>query len=292
MKAMKQTLLVALVILLAGTARAGNVTVSFLDIGQGDAILIRSPEGKVALVDAGPSKDTLDVLKDEGVENIDIVIASHHHSDHIGGMANVIKKYKPKVYVDSGSSHTTGTYKKVLEAANQAGCQLVQPKKDSERKIGLGSVVLRLFPRPPEDARNENNNSVGVRLECDDFSVLLTGDSEESERDWWTEHAKNLLSGVCVLKAAHHGSRNGTNAAWLELTKPELVVISCGKDNKYGHPHEETLQLLKQLNVPFKRTDTDGTISVESDGRTWNIRVQAKKNCTSSNRRPQFQFAA
>jgi competence protein ComEC len=279
---MKRTLLVAVVVLLAGTAWAGNVTVSFLDVGQGDSILIRSPEGKVALVDAGPSKDTLDILKDEGVDRIDVVIVSHHHADHIGGMAAVIKKYKPKVYADSSSSHTSGVYKKLLAAVDQAGCQLVQPKKDSERKIELGSVLLRLFPQPPED-ENENNNSVGVRLECKDFSVLLTGDSEEIERAWWLKNADGTLyHHVAVMKAAHHGSRNGMNAAWLEATKPAMVVISCGKDNKYGHPHEATLRLLERLKVPMKRTDVDGTITIESDGKTWKVKDQQKKDDRTS----------
>ena len=276
---MKRTLLAAL----AGTACAENVTVSFLDVGQGDAILIRSPEGKVALVDAGPSKDTLDVLKDEGVDKIDVVIASHHHADHIGGMAEVIKKYKPKVYVDSGSSHTSGVYKKVLSAVDAAGCQLVQPKKDSERKIELGSVVLRLFPQPPEDDRNENNNSVGIRLEYHDFSVLLTGDSEEGERAWWLKNAdSSLYRRVAVMKAAHHGSRNGMNAEWLKATEPKLVVISCGEDNSYGHPHATTLRLLKRLNVPEKRTDVDGTITVESDDKTWKVKDRPDKDDRTS----------
>ena len=290
---MKRTLLVAVVVLLAGTAWAGNVTVSFLDVGQGDAILIRSPEGKVALVDAGPSKDTLDVLKDEGVDKIDVVIASHHHADHIGGMAEVVREYKPRVYVDSGSSHTSSVYKKVLAAVDQAGSQLVQPKKDSERKIELGSVVLRLFPQPPEDEDNENNNSVGIRLEYKDFSALLTGDSQEDERAWWLKNADNsLYRRVAVMKAAHHGSHNGMNPAWLKATKPKLVVISCGEGNSYGHPHETILQLLKRLNVPEKRTDIDGTITIESDGKTWKVREQDTGNRTSSNWQPRFQLAA
>jgi competence protein ComEC len=98
-------------------AQSNEVRVEFLNVGQGDAILIRSPEGKVALVDAGPSAAILDVLKERGVEHIDLVVASHHHADHIGGMANVIKEYKPKAFLDSGSSHTSATYKRVLEAA-------------------------------------------------------------------------------------------------------------------------------------------------------------------------------
>ena len=106
---MKRTLAAIVVFLWAATAWAGNLTISFLDVGQGDAILIRSPEGKVALVDAGPSSDVLDQLK--GVDRIDLAIISHHHADHITGMVAAVKKFKPRVFVDSGSSHTSATYK-------------------------------------------------------------------------------------------------------------------------------------------------------------------------------------
>ena len=94
---------------------------------------------------------------------------------------------------------------------------------------------------------------------------------------------------VTVMKAAHHGSRNGTDLAWLKAAKPALVVISCGKDNKYGHPHKETLDLLEEQKVPVKRTDVDGTIKIESDGKTWNVH---KKEGQTSLRRPLLQLAA
>jgi beta-lactamase superfamily II metal-dependent hydrolase len=261
---MKRVLAAVVFFSLAATAWAGNLTVSFLDVGQGDAILVQSPEGKVALVDGGPSNLNL------GVDKIDLVIVSHHHADHITGMVAVVEKFKPKVYVDSGSSHTSSTYKRLLSAVSKAGCQFAQP--DAGRKIQLGTVTFRLFPQPPEDG-NENNNSVGVRLEYGDFSVLLTGDSEKKERAWWRNNADaTLYRAVTVLKAAHHGSRNGMNAAWLKATDPKLAVISCGKGNNYGHPHKETLDLLKAQAVPVKRTDVDGTIRIETDGKTWKIK--------------------
>jgi len=245
--------------------------VSFLDVGQGDAIFIRAPEGKTALVDAGSSNNILDILQQGGVEKIDVLIASHHHADHIGGMVAVIEKYKPRVYVDSGSSQTSVIYKRVLQAVNDAGCQFAQPKRDSERKIVLGSVTIRLFPQAPEDG-NENNNSVGIRLEFGEISVLLTGDSEANERSWWLKNADGTLyRHATIMKAAHHGSHNGMNLAWLKAAKPKLVVIGCGKGNRYGHPHHKTLDLLEGQEVPVKRTDVDGTIKIESDGKTWKI---------------------
>lgn len=150
-------------------------------------------------------------------------------------------------------------------------------------------MTFRLFPQPPEDG-NENNNSVGVRLEYADFSVLLTGDSEKKERAWWRKNADATLYGsVTVLKVAHHGSRNGTDTAWLKATNPRLAVISCGNRNKYGHPNAETLDLLKAQAVPIRRTDIDGTIRIESDGKTWKIR---QKEGQTSLRRSPLQLAA
>jgi beta-lactamase superfamily II metal-dependent hydrolase len=272
---------------LSGTpavAQANEVRIEFLNVGQGDAVLIRSPEGKVALVDAGPSSAILDILKDRDVDHIDLVVASHHHADHIGGMTSVIKEYKPKVFLDSGSSHTTATYKRVLEAAQQAHSQYIRPNKDSERKITLGSVILRVFAQPPqdEDEDEENNNSIGIRVESEGLSVLLTGDSEEHERAWWMEHANgSLFRNVDVLKLAHHGSHNGTDKEWMQATKPTLAVVSCGADNPYGHPHNVVLRLLKRERVPLKRTDVDDTVVITSGSGRWRVVEEHKATVAS-----------
>ena len=200
-----------------------------------------------------------------------MVVVSHHHADHIGGMVAVLHEFKPKVYLDSGSALTTTTYKRVLQAVEEEKGQFIHPNKDAERKISLGSVTLHVFPQPPEDEDNENNNSVGIRLEYDEFSVLLTGDSEEDERAWWTDHAGNLSEELVVLKVAHHGSCNGTDADWLKEVDPKLAVISCGKHNSHHHPHEETLDILKNQGVQTKRTDEDGTVTIKSDGHAWEL---------------------
>ena len=170
------------------------------------------------------------------------------------------------------------------------GAGYPQPKKDSERKIVLGSVTLRLLPQAQEE-ENENNNSIGIRLDFGEFSALLTGDSEKSERSWWMKNADGgLFRLVTVMKAAHHGSRNGTDLEWLKAAKPSLVVISCGKDNKYGHPHKETLDLLEEQKVPVKPTDVDGTIRIASGtAEAWN--VHKKEGQTSLTKSP-LQLAA
>lgn len=248
-----------------------QAVVEFLDVGQGDAILIRSPEGKTALVDAGPSRHILDLLADRGVERIDLAVVSHHHSDHYGGMKEVVRRYQPRFFLDADSSHASNQYLGLLEEIESAGSASIHPFPAAPRRIDLGSVALVVLPQPPDDAQEENNNSIAIRVEYGRFSALLTGDSEGRERKWWMAHAADLCAGADVLKLAHHGSRNGVDSAWLNLTHPDLAVASLGAGNDFGHPHRETLALLDGLDIPLRRTDRDGTVTVRSDGKTWGL---------------------
>ena len=256
---------------LFGRPAAKPVTIEVLDVGQGDSILIRSPEGKTALVDAGPTRTgAVRALKRAGVTSLDLVLISHHHSDHYGGMDEVVKATKPRYFVASRSGHTTSLYLKLLKTVQAQGITVVQPSA-KPRKIELGSVELTLFPQPPEDRKEENNNSIGVRLRYGSFSMLLTGDSEQSERQWWLRNDPDLVRDCTIVKLAHHGSRNGTDARWLKLSHPELAVASMGRNNEFGHPHPETVSLLRRTGVPLLRTDQLGTITITSDGRGWQV---------------------
>jgi len=243
----------------------GVATIEFLDVGQGDAILIRSPEGKVALVDAGPSNQIVGQLRDRGIRSIDLAVISHHHQDHYGGMAAVIRAFPTRVFLDADSPHVTPNYLTLLKTVKEAQIQATRAGP-SARLIELGSVRLRVFPQPPSDAHNENNNSVGIRVEYGSFSALLTGDSEVKERRWWSRNVPELCRRVDVLKLAHHGARDGTDAAWLDLTRPSLTVASLAAGNEFGHPHRETVALLGRRDIPFLRTDQDGPILIRSDG--------------------------
>lgn len=272
----------ALTVLLAATATSAQIfkrgtpkgddapIVEVLDVGQGDSILIRAPEGKVALIDAGPSRDVVRVLKERGVTSIDIVFLSHHHSDHYGGMDDVITTFHPKYFVATDSSHTTSAYLRLLKTVKASGVQVIQPKS-SARKVELGSVVLTVLPQAPLSEKEENDNSIGIRLQHGKFSMLMTGDSEEKERAWWVKNCPDLLSDCTVLKLAHHGSRNGTDAKWLDLVNPKLTVASMAKGNDYHHPHTETVSLLSREGIPFLRTDQMGTIKIYSDGKDWRV---------------------
>ena len=222
-----------------------SVTIEVLDVGQGDSILIRSPEGKTALIDAGPSRTAaLTALKRKGITSLDLVALSHHHSDHYGGMDAVVKAMKPRYFVASRSGHATSLYLKLLKTVEAQGITFVQPTSKSLRSSSA-PVELTIFPQPPEDHKEENNNSVGLRLRYGSFSMLLTGDSETTERQWWLRNDPDLVRNCTILKLPHHGSRNGTDTRWLQSVHPELAVASMGKNNDYGHPHPETVSLLR-----------------------------------------------
>jgi competence ComEA-like helix-hairpin-helix protein len=250
--------------------RGATATVEVLDVGQGDAILVRSPQGKTALIDAGPSRHGAELLKTRGIKSLDLVVVSHHHQDHYGGMAAVIREFRPRVFLASGSSHTTRNYLRLLELVRDQGIQAIQPT-DRPRRIELGSVVLTIFPQAPEDLSEENNNSIGIRLQHGGFSALLPGDAEQAERRWWEQNVADLIRDCTVLKLAHHGSHNGTDARWLALVKPELAVASMGRGNAFGHPSPRTIGLLERRGIPLLRTDQDGTITIESDSERWRV---------------------
>lgn len=249
---------------------SGVATVEFLDVGQGDAVLITSPEGKTALVDAGPSNRVVEQLRARGIETLDLVVVSHHHIDHYGGMAAVVRAFHPRAFLDADSPHLTPSYLKLLELIRRQGIAAIRAGPEP-RKIGLGSVALRIFPQAPPSQKEENNNSIGIRVEYGSFSALLTGDSERAERRWWMQNAPGLCADVQVLKLAHHGSRNGTDSAWLGLTRPRLAVASLGLNNEFGHPHPQTLALLRSLDIPLRRTDQSGSIAIRTDGRDWSL---------------------
>lgn len=244
-----------------------RVELFFLDVGQGDATVVRSPDGTVALIDAGPSGDVVDVLRQHGVATIDIAIASHPHADHIGGMEEVIRSFPIRYYMDNGVPHTTATYGDLMQVLRVSDITYLEA---TGRTINLGSVRIKILP--PFGRGTHNNNSVGVLVEYGDFRALLTGDSEAEELQHFLSRG---MPDVTVLKAPHHGSRDGLTPIWLNTTKPEVVVVSCGLDNPYGHPHRWALRYYWNVAEHVFRTDLDGEVQVfgARDG-TYTVRTE------------------
>jgi beta-lactamase superfamily II metal-dependent hydrolase len=210
-------------------------------------------------------------LESRGIETIDLAVVSHHHTDHYGGMDDVVLKYKPRYFLATKSGHVTSMYRKLLEDVKAARSTFLVPDPKGVRILKLGSVDLYVLPQPPESAEEENDNSVGIVAVYGNFSVLLTGDSEDPQRAWWLRTCPGTISNCTVLKLAHHGSRNGTDAHWLKVVDPEVAVVSLAAGNSYGHPHKEAVALLKEYAIPLHRTDEKGTITFLSNGKAWKI---------------------
>lgn len=232
---------------------------AFLDVGQGDAALVTTPEGRRVLIDAGPDRDDVAaLLRARGIDTVDLAVASHNHADHIGGMAAAVRGVVVRNYLDNGVPTTTATYARTLDAVEARGTRYLRA---SERTITVGSVTFRVLPVPAGmDADDQNNQSVGVVVEHGGFRALFTGDAEEAERGFWRRSGR--LPAAAVLKVSHHGSPNGTDARWLDAVRPSLAVISVGTGNTYGHPGPGVLKLLAARRVRTLRTDRDGEVVV------------------------------
>lgn len=260
----------------------GEVSVYFLDVDQGDSILIVTEE-KTVLIDAGERDQSENVIADlqkYDVSTIDYIIATHPHSDHIGGFPDVLSyaaesdnlDIKNVIMPDLPDSKvpTTRTYEKFLDGieANNISPQFL----DSTMEIDLGSAVITLLPPQGTDYSSLNDYSICAYLDCKDTTFFFTGDAEKEEEEDLIE-AGLINRKADILKAGHHGSRTSSSESLLEIISPKYAVISCGTDNSYGHPHKEAVSRLENYCDKIYRTDLEGTIicTVNQDGVEWSF---------------------
>jgi competence protein ComEC len=256
----------------AKAAPEGQVTVRFLDVGQGDAVLVRSPEGKTMLVDGGRSTALMEEhMKAYGIDKIDVMVATHADADHIAGLVTAASA-SPTLFINNGLGGTTKTWERLVSALQ---AQKTTFKKASNQLINLGSVKVRVIAPPTGMGGDQNDNSVGIAVQFGDFRALMTGDSERKETAAWLEQDRAEVAGPFqVYKSIHHGAANGDNAAWLAVVRPQNVVISVGENN-YGHPTKTALDLYRQNGVRIYRTDQNGTVTFtgNADG-TYTVNTQ------------------
>ncbi len=251
--------LAVLLALLLSVASA-QLEIHFVDVGQGDSVLIRTHDGRNVLYDGGRREtQVLEYLQDVGVKSLDLVIASHPDFDHIGGLEAVVRAYQPRAFLDNGFDYGSAAYRDLDAALNELGIAKVPP---TARRIGLGEASLQVLPPPGIPSLGNNDNSVGLVLTYGAFELALTGDAERAQFAWWVENVPELLEDVDVYKASHHGSENGDTPLSMSRFKPETVVISAGLDNSYNHPAERALRLYSAVNADIYRTDLQGTVVV------------------------------
>lgn len=260
-----------------------ELQVHVLNVGQGDSILIIAPGGKAVLVDAGvpgSGKVVLDALKRYGVKQLDLMVATHAHADHIGGADEVLKAVKVTNVLDSKVPNTTRNYEDFLAAIQQTGAKYIPAVPGQKFELGGNAFLTVLAPIQPFFKQSEirsggnepNANSVVTRLDYGDFSMLLTGDAEAETEERIMNKGEDVTAKV--LKVGHHGSKYASSENFLRQGRFEAAIISDGPDNRYGHPSQEALDRLRKLGIKLYRTDLQGEITIVSRGQGYEIRTE------------------
>ncbi len=247
----------------------GTLEVHYIDVGQGDSILIKTPE-KNLLIDGGDNSQgeaVVDYLKNNGVQNIDTIIATHPHADHIGGLDIVVDSIPTsKVIVPSLPSRLvpeTRTYEDFMAAISDNTIQLIEAQVGKQYQMGGGAVITIVGPNG--EFGDLNDSSVITRLDFGESSFLFTADAEHGAENAIMDN--NIPLDVDVLHLGHHGSSTSSSPEFLSMVTPIIGIASCGIDNEYGHPHKEVVELMGSYGEMY-RTDLDGDIRIITDGTT------------------------
>lgn len=245
-----------------------KLTVAFLDIGQGDAIFIEAPNGNQILIDGGPNKSVLRELNKIMPfydRSIDVIIATHPDKDHIGGLPEIIDRYSVDFVVESGAKNDTGVSLVFKNIILQNHIKQIFAKRGMRVNLGSGVFLNILFPDRGVSEVESNTASVVAQLIYGNTKFMLTGDSPKTIEEYLTMLDGEKLKSD-VLKVGHHGSKTSSSEMFLGLVSSEYSVISAGRDNQYGHPHKEVIDVLNQFTSNILNTQNKGTIVFKSDG--------------------------
>ena len=249
---------------------SNNLTIQFIDVGQGDCILINQNEDYM-LIDAGNNEDgelLVNYFKDLGIKKFNYVIGTHAHEDHIGGLDNIINNFDIGKFYMPDVITTTKTFEDVLDALLEKNKAFDTPSIGKEFKLqDLDFKVLYVG----NDKSDLNNTSIVLKMTYKDTTYLFMGDATDKVEKILIDDGVDLKSDV--LKVGHHGSQYSTTSNFLKKVSPSYAVIQVGKDNTYDHPKQITLDKLKKLNIMTYRNDTDGTIILTSDGNNINFKT-------------------
>lgn len=247
-----------------------QLSVSFLDVGQGDAILIRTPLNQKILIDAGPDANILPAISPElgfFEKKIQLAIITHPDADHIAGFTEILRRYEVETILLTGVQHNTQWYRDILEQIAEQDIPTILAHADTD--LAFGDVFVDVFyphdyllTELPADA---NAASVSTRISYGDTAVMLTGDLDVHAEEKVLATDQELSAQV--FKLGHHGSRTASSEEFIAAINPEIVIVSAGEDNKFGHPHAEVMERVKNKQV--LETAKEGSIRLVSDGREW-----------------------
>jgi len=252
--------------------------VLFLDVGQGDAILLLPTGGTPCLIDGGPDAGgplvppVVHALREAGVDSVPVVVLTHPHSDHVGGLAEVVRRFDTRLLLDPMIEHVSPLYEDLLEALLETGCGYRRLRAGDSLSLS-SEVTLRVTCACGRTALGDSVSGLSVNdlgavllVECGEMTALLTGDIEDD--------AERLIAPglvpVTVLKVPHHGSSSSLFGPFLDRCRPQLAVICCGAANPFGHPHPAAIEAYRSRGAEVLRTDRSGTIVVSTDGRAIN----------------------
>ncbi|MEX1026787.1 MAG: ComEC/Rec2 family competence protein [Candidatus Paceibacterota bacterium] len=249
-------------------ASRDTLSVTFLDVGQGDAALIEAPNGAQLLIDGGRGAR---VIRELGGampfwdRSIEVVLATHPDSDHIGGLVDVLRRYSVAALVRSGVASESGVDDALLGAAGAARVDVRELRAGDTLRLSPRVHFDILFPPVDPSGMDPNDASLVGRLVYGDTSFLFSGDAPKAVEEYLADiYTENLRSDV--LKVGHHGSDTSTALAWIGWSSPEYAVISAGEDNSYGHPHADVVERLERFGIKVLETAKEGAITFESNG--------------------------
>ncbi|WP_188456828.1 ComEC/Rec2 family competence protein [Virgibacillus oceani] len=271
MRNLKWTISIALLILIIYPANYSysetdeSMKVHFIDVGQGDSILIETPNDKTILIDGGPPKSgklVVEFLKKHHVKNIDLLIATHPDIDHIGGLVAVMKSIDVDRIIDSGKLHTTNTFAKYIDQIIKNDIHVDVAKRDDI--IDLDPLVKIRILNTHNGKKNNNQSSIVLKLSYGEIDFLLMGDSERKQEKRLIK--TNEIQSE-ILKVGHHGSKTSTSLPFVDLIKPQIAILTYSKTNKYGHPVDRVIHNLQKVNAHIYSTAVFGNITITTDGK-------------------------
>jgi competence protein ComEC len=254
------------------SSRDGLLQVHYIDIGQGDAILIISPEGQAALIDSGEvNSGALEYIQGLGIRRLNLVVATHPDADHIGAMAEIIRTIPTDRVVTNGQLHTTRTFERFIDAIAASRAEYLEVRRGDRLPFGTLSFDVLHPTGPGPEGADLNNGSIVLRLAYGQTSFLFTGDAEKQAEEAMIAAGVTLRSDV--LKLSHHGSSSSTSPKFLAAVRPAVAVYSAAEGNRYGHPHVEVIDALNRANIQVYGTDQHGTIIITSDGTGYGLQL-------------------